>query len=56
MLHLIDPGLDTETSLRLSGYQGEVDAACTYAEQVEAGKDLFVPLFRQCAIQDSTAG
>ena len=41
MLHLIDSGLDSETSLRLSGYQGEVDAACTYAEQVEAGKDLF---------------
>ena len=41
MLHPIDPGLDTETSLRLRGYQGEVDAACTYAEQVEAGKDLF---------------
>ena len=41
MLHLIDPGLDDETLLKLSGYQAEVDAACTYAEQVEAGRDLY---------------
>ena len=41
MLHLIDPGLDAETSLKLSGYQAEVDAACSYAEQVDAGKELF---------------
>ena len=41
MLHLIDPGLDAETSLTLRGYQAEVDAAGTYAEQVEAGKNLY---------------
>ena len=41
MLHLIDPGLDAETLLRLRGYQAEVDAADTYAEQVEAGKELY---------------
>ena len=29
MLYLIDPGLDAETSRRLSGYQAEVDAART---------------------------
>lgn len=41
MLHLIDPGLEAETLLRLRGYQAEVDAAGTYAEQVQAGKDLY---------------
>ena len=41
MLHLVDPGLDAETSRRLREYQAEVDAASTYAEQVEAGKCLY---------------
>ena len=41
MLHLVDPGLDAETLRRLRGYQAEVDAACTYAEEVEAGKILY---------------
>ena len=41
MLHLIDPGLEAETLLRLRGYQAKVDAAGTYAEQVQAGKDLY---------------
>ena len=41
MLRLDDPGLDAETARGLRGYQAEVDAAATYAEQLEAGKTLF---------------
>ena len=41
MLYLEDPGLDAATTQGLRRYQGRVDSAGTYAERVQAGKDLF---------------
>ena len=41
MLYLDDPGLDGETASGLRRYQAKVDAARTYPERVEAGKELF---------------
>ena len=41
MLCLRDPGLDAKTARGLDAYQGKVDGAGAYAEQVAAGKHLF---------------
>ena len=47
MLYLDDPGLDAATARGLKKYQGKVDVAGPYAEQVEAGKRLFSQYNRQ---------
>ena len=41
MLHLNDPGIDSETALVLRDYQAKVGAAGAYCEQLRKGKELF---------------
>ena len=47
MLYLDDPGLDPATVRGLRRYQGKVDSAGPYTDQVEAGRRLFSRYNRQ---------